>query len=168
MGMLFVAALMLLGACAKSSTSSTTSGGGGGGTPAQTGSATVATASESGMGTVLVDSRGFTLYELKTESPGKIKCTGSCATAWPPLLLPAGVMSAQAGSGVAASALGTITRPDGGTQVTYQGMPLYLYAGDTSPGEATGQGVANFSVVSTTGGNGPSPSSSGGGRGYGY
>jgi predicted lipoprotein with Yx(FWY)xxD motif len=62
------------------------------------------------------------------------------------------------------SKLGTIKRPDGGTQVTYNHMPLYLFASDTSPGEATGQGVAGFFVVTATGSGAPGSSSSGGGR----
>jgi predicted lipoprotein with Yx(FWY)xxD motif len=160
-GGLLIVALMLLSACAKNPASSE---GGGNGSPAGTGSATISTASEPGVGTVLVDARGFTLYVLHTETSGKIECTGSCATAWPPLLLPAGVTSATAGSGVMASKLGTIKRPDGGTQVTYNQMPLYLFASDTSPGEATGQGVEGFYVVTATGSGAPGSSSSGGSR----
>jgi predicted lipoprotein with Yx(FWY)xxD motif len=160
-GTFFIVALMLLSACAKSTASSATPGNG---SNAGSASATISTASEPGVGTVLVDSRGFTLYALQTETSGTIKCTGSCATAWPPLLLPAGAMSATAGSGVMSSKLGTIKRPDGGTQVTYNHMPLYLFASDTSPGEATGQGVAGFFVVTATGSGAPGSSSSGGGR----
>jgi predicted lipoprotein with Yx(FWY)xxD motif len=167
-GIFSFAALMLLSACGKSTTSSA---GGGGGSAGQTGSTTVSTASVPGMGTVLVDARGFTLYVLSTETSGKIMCTGSCATAWPPLLLPGGVTSATAGTGVSASKLGTIKRPDGGTQVTYNGMPLYLFTSDQSAGKATGQGVAGFSVVTVTGSGAPSSSpagsSSGGANGGG-
>ncbi len=88
-------------------------------------------------------------------------CTGSCASAWPPLLLPSGATSATAGSGVEANKLGTITRPDGGTQVTYNGMPLYLFTSDKSPGQATGQDVEGFNVVTATG-MGAASSTSGG------
>jgi hypothetical protein len=66
------------------------------------------------------------------------------------------------GSGVSASKLGTIARPDGGTQVNYNSLPLYLFLGDQSPGQANGQGVAGFHVVTASG-----SSSSGGGGGYG-
>ena len=113
----------------------------------------------------------MTLYYLKTETPGKIMCTGSCATVWPPLLLPSGVMSAAAGSGVDASKLGTIARPDGGMQVTFDGKPLYLFASDTSSGQATGQGVEDFFVVSASGsgsGSGSTGSGSTGSTGGGY
>jgi predicted lipoprotein with Yx(FWY)xxD motif len=153
------AAALLLSACAKSSTPSS---GGSSGPSAQGGSVTIGTSSVPSVGTVLVDAKGFTLYDLASEANGTIMCTGSCATNWPPLLLPAGVMSATAGSGVTASKLGTIARPDGGTQVTYNGLPLYLFVNDQSPGQANGQGVAGFHVVTPSG-----SSSSGGGGGYG-
>ena len=157
-GVVSVVGLMLMSACAKSTTPSA---GGGGGSPAQSGSTTISTASVSGVGTALVDAKGLTLYYLTTETPGKIKCTGSCASAWPPLLLPTGATSATAGSGVEASKLGTIARPDGGTQVTYNGMPLYLFASDQAPGQDTGQGVEGFNVA-TASGMGAASSSSGG------
>jgi predicted lipoprotein with Yx(FWY)xxD motif len=160
-----VAALML-SACAKTITPSS---GGSSAPPADGGSTTVATRSISGVGTVLVDAAGSTLYYLKTEAAGTIKCTGSCADNWPPLLLPVGTTSATAGTGVDGSKLGTITRPDGGTQVTYSGMPLYTFAGDQGPGQATGQGVADFFAVTTSGAaSGPSPTSPAGHGGYGY
>jgi predicted lipoprotein with Yx(FWY)xxD motif len=150
---------LVMSACAKSTTPSS---GESSGPSAQGGSVTIGTSSVPGVGTVLVDAKGFTLYDLASEAGGTIMCTGSCATNWPPLLLPAGVMSATAGSGVGASKLGTITRPDSGTQVTYNGMALYLFVGDQSPGQANGQGVAGFHAVTTSG-----SSSSGGGGGYG-
>ena len=62
------------------------------------------------------------------------KCTGSCATYWPPVTGPV-----TAGSGVTGT-LSTITRPDGTTQATYDGHPLYTYVGDTAPGQAKGNG----------------------------
>jgi predicted lipoprotein with Yx(FWY)xxD motif len=107
---------------------------------APTESIEVDTGTASGVGTVLVDGTGLTLYELETEASGQIMCTGACRTAWPPLLLPAGATSATPGPGVTGT-LGTIARPDGGTQVTYEGRPLYLYSGDQSPGQANGQGI---------------------------
>jgi predicted lipoprotein with Yx(FWY)xxD motif len=154
------AAALVLSACGKSSTP--TYGGSSSPTAAQGGSVTIGTSSVPGVGTVLVDAKGFTLYDLASEAGGTIMCTGSCATNWPPLLLPAGVMSATAGSGVSASKLGTIKRSDGGTQVTYNGMPLYLFVNDQSAGQANGQGVAGFHAVTPSG-----SSSSGGGGGYG-
>jgi predicted lipoprotein with Yx(FWY)xxD motif len=84
------------------------------------------------------------------------------------LLLPASVSSATAGSGVSASKLGTISRPDGGTQVTYGGMPLYLFVSDQDPGQATGQGVAGFHVVTPSGSGSTSGGSGSSGGRYGY
>jgi len=160
LGFLSVAAMVTLVACGKSSSVSTTSGGGTSAPPAANGAATVSTASVGTMGTVLVDSKGFTLYYLKSEPTGTITCTSSCATNWPPLLLPAGTTTPSAGTSLKAGDLGTIARPDGGTQVTYKGKALYLFVGDTSAGQANGQGTADFFVVTPSG-------SSGGGNGGG-
>jgi predicted lipoprotein with Yx(FWY)xxD motif len=100
--------------------------------------AALGTAEVSGLGSVLVDAEGFTLYELKTESDGQIQCTGECAEAWPPVIAPGGVALAPP-SGVAAT-IGTVARPDGRLQVTFAGKPLYRFAGDSQPGQANGQG----------------------------
>jgi predicted lipoprotein with Yx(FWY)xxD motif len=165
-----LAAVALLAACAKSSTPTA-----GGTTPsapsAAAGAVKVASSDVSGVGTVLVNDSGFTLYHLKTETAGKIECTGSCVGVWPPVLLPAGVMAAHAGSGLTGT-LGTIHRPDGGTQVTYNGFPLYTYSGDTAAGQANGQGIQGVWFAVTAAGSGGTPpstsASSGGGTGYGY
>ena len=121
-----------------------------------------------GVGAVLVGPTGLTLYHLPSETASKITCTGQCAAAWPPLLLPAGDTTAAGGSGVSGS-FGTVTRPDGATQVMFDGMPLYTYTGDTAPGEAKGQNVDAFVAVSATG-SGSTPASTGhggyGGGGY--
>ena len=169
-GIVAIAGMMLLSACANKADSNPGSGGSTG-SSASSGSVTVSSTSVMGVGDVLVDTQGMTLYYLKTETPGTIKCTGSCATVWPPLLLPAGTTSATAGSGVDASKLGTIARSDGGTQVTYDGKPLYLFASDQSSGQANGQGVEGFFAVTASGsaatGSGASGSGSTGG-GYHY
>lgn len=91
-----------------------------------------------GVGSVLVDAEGFTLYELKTESNGQIQCTGECAEAWPPLIAPGGMAPAPP-NGIVAT-IGTVERPDGGLQVTFAGKPVYRFAGDSEPGQANGQG----------------------------
>ena len=168
-GPMSVAAVLLLAACANNSSSSgsgSTGSTGSTGGSAAGGGTTISTATVSGVGKVLVDGNGMTLYTLGTESSGTIKCTGSCAQSWPPVLLSGGATAATAGAGVDASKLGTIDRPDGGTQVTYDGMPLYLWVGDTAPGQATGQGVAGFSVASPAGAAAASGSSGGGGYHY--
>jgi len=163
-GIVAIAGAMLLSACADK-TDANSGSGGSGSSSGGSGSVTVSSKSVSGVGDVLVDSDGMTLYYLKTETSGKIMCTGSCADAWPPLLLPSGVTSATAGSGVDASKLGTIARPDGGTQVTYDGRALYLFAGDQS-GQATGQGVGGFFAVTTSGSGATGSTGSTGGGGY--
>ena len=76
------ASVLVLAACNKNSSSSTT--GGGGASPSSSGTAQISTAQVSGVGTVLVNPAGFTLYHLKTESENNIKCTGPCAQTWPP------------------------------------------------------------------------------------
>ncbi len=97
------------------------------------------------LGTVLVDGQGFTLYLfIPDHESGKSTCYGPCASAWPPLLLPAGVHTPLAGPGVKTSLLGTTTRSDGTTQLTYNGWPLYLWVNDSQPGVATGQGLNNL------------------------
>jgi predicted lipoprotein with Yx(FWY)xxD motif len=108
--------------------------------PKEQASPTVATATAAKLGTVLVDDRGFTLYLLAPEKGGKIKCVDKCLDFWPPLLTSDG-RSPVGGEGIDASLLGTIERPEGGTQVTYHDYPLYLFAGDEAPGQAKGQGV---------------------------
>ena len=119
--------------------------------------------------TVLTNAKGFTVYSFAPDTATKSNCNGSCAQYWPPVK-----GRATAGSGVTGK-LGTITRSDGSTQVTYDGHPLYTYVSDTAPGQAKGNGV-NLSggvwhEVTVTGAaapaahSSPSSSSSGGGVG---
>lgn len=102
------------------------------------------TASVGGVGTVVVDGQGYTLYLFEPDNHGAPTCTGSCAAAWPPLLLPSGVAAPRAGSGTGPALLGTVKSPGGGVQVTYGGWPMYHWVGDTRPGVATGEGLNNF------------------------
>ena len=169
-----LAALALaVSACGSSSSSSAASGS----TPAAAGSSPVASASASSSGgttltaktigsqQVLTNSAGFTLYWFAPDTSTTSKCTGSCATYWPPVKGPA-----TAGSGVTGT-LGTITRSDGTKQVTYDGHPLYTYAGDSAPGQAKGNGLnvsGGLWYEMTVSGATPAASSSatGGGNGY--
>lgn len=91
----------------------------------------------SGVGKVLVDSNGMTLYYFQKDQKGsgKSKCAGACASAWPPLTTSG---EAEAMGGVNAAMLGTIERSDGTTQVTYAGWPLYTFVEDNKPGEDNG------------------------------
>lgn len=97
------------------------------------------------LGNILTNAQGFTLYVYSKDSNGTSACTGACAGIWPPLTASG---TPTAGSGVTGT-LGTITRADGSTQVTYNGKPLYTYVKDTSPGDTTGQGVAGAWSVAT-------------------
>ena len=93
------------------------------------------------LGSILVDGQGRTLYLFEADKGTASRCDGACASAWPPLTT-AG--SPIAGAGVSASKLGTTTRGDGTTEVTYHGHPLYTFAGDSAPGQTTGQGSDAF------------------------
>jgi predicted lipoprotein with Yx(FWY)xxD motif len=101
---------------------------------------TVSEASVAGLGTVLVDGSGKTLYTFAPDKQSKVTCTGQCAAIWPPLMLPAGAQLAAAGA-VKRSMLGSDPDPSGGRVVTYAGWPLYTYITDTRPGSAHGQGL---------------------------
>jgi predicted lipoprotein with Yx(FWY)xxD motif len=96
---------------------------------------------KTGLGRVLVDGRGRTLYLFEADEFGLSVCNGKCARFWPPLLT-AGVP--RAGGGAVAALLGTTRRRDGRLQATYQGYPLYRFLKDTRPGQANGQGVDAF------------------------
>jgi predicted lipoprotein with Yx(FWY)xxD motif len=100
---------------------------------------------------VLVNSAGLTLYRNKTETAGRVKCIGACASLWPPLMLPRGVTRATAGAGVVQSALGKAKRPGGKWQVTYKGQRLYRFATDRRPGQAQGEGIGGIWFAVSTG-----------------
>ena len=85
--------------------------------------------------TVLTNAAGFTLYWFAPDTPTASKCTGACTAYWPPLK-----GRATAGPGVTGT-FGTITRPDGSVQATYEGHPLYTYIGDRTAGQALGNGL---------------------------
>jgi len=105
------------------------------------GSGIVAVAKNPQLGTILVDSKGFTLYYFHKDKGGKSACYGACAGTWPPLTTSG---TPQAMSGAEVSKLGTTKRSDGTLQVTYAGFPLYTYAADTKPGETNGQDIDSF------------------------
>jgi predicted lipoprotein with Yx(FWY)xxD motif len=102
--------------------------------------ATLGVANEN-LGQILVNSQGRTLYLFQKDSGTTSACTGACATFWPPLPAKG---KPTVGSGASASLLATTTRPDGATQITYNGHPLYLYSGDQKPGDTKGEGLTAF------------------------
>ena len=102
----------------------------------------VTTRSVAGLGTILVDGRGRTLYLFVPDrDSGRSRCYSLCANQWPPLVLPKGVTKPIARGAARASLLGTTRRRNGSLQVTYAGWPLYWFVYDAHPGEATGQGL---------------------------
>ena len=103
---------------------------------------TIAAASGA-VGKYLTGEDGKTLYVFsKDTTPGKSACNGDCAGNWPPFTLDAGE-TAVAGTGVSGK-IDTITRDDGTKQVTYNGAPVYYFAGDSAAGQTNGQGVAGL------------------------
>ncbi|HZV75847.1 MAG TPA: hypothetical protein VFF79_19230 [Conexibacter sp.] len=143
-------ALPLLAGCgssgSKSTSGSTAAGGGtsstssGGSSQQGAGPETVKTAS-TGVGTILVDGEGKTIYLFQKDRGPQSTCSGACLAHWPAVTTTG---KPQAGSGVTASMLSTSRRSDGTTQVTYAGHPLYYFSGDSSAGAMSGQGVAAF------------------------
>jgi len=99
-----------------------------------------------GVGRILVDEEGMTLYYFQKDQKGsgKSKCEGACAEAWPPLITEG---EPEAMTGVKAAMLGTIEREDGTTQVTYAGWPLYTFVEDKKPGEDNGTDSKAFGAA---------------------
>jgi predicted lipoprotein with Yx(FWY)xxD motif len=93
------------------------------------------------LGNVLVDAHGRTLYLFEADKGPMSACGGACASIWPPLKTTA---EPTAGPGITSSKLGTTKRSDGVTEVTYNGHPLYTYAGDSGPGQTSGQGLDDY------------------------
>jgi predicted lipoprotein with Yx(FWY)xxD motif len=173
------------GSSSSSSETETNSGGGESATTSSGGSGTIAGAEVSGLGQVLVDSEGMTVYEFTVDKGTTSECYGGCEAAWPPV---AASGKPTAGEGAMSSALGTTKRKDGTMQVTYEGHPLYTFTGDTASGEANGNedegtwfvldeagsAVKGTATAAAAGGSGSesapaseeSEESSGGGYGY--
>jgi predicted lipoprotein with Yx(FWY)xxD motif len=135
-------AALALAACGSSGTSAATTGG-----QAKVGSGSnssaglTVTTRKGADGTYLTDSKGMTLYLWVADGMNSSTCSGSCASAWPPATT--GGKPVAAGAAKSAD-LGTIKRSDGTEQVTYDGHPLYYFAGDSGPGKITGQGSDGF------------------------
>lgn len=104
--------------------------------------------SRASYGKILVSDSGATLYRYTPDKPNTPTCTGSCAMAWPPDLLPAGSMAVPSGG---LTGLGSVTLPDGRRQLTYNKMPLYTFADDHGT-SVNGQGIGGvwFVVHPTT------------------
>jgi predicted lipoprotein with Yx(FWY)xxD motif len=129
--------------------------------------ATVGVAS-TGLGDVLVDRQGRTLYLFGRDSGTVSSCMGSCAANWPPL---SAGRNPAIGSGAKAADVGTTSRPDGRSQLTYSGHPLYTFVNDKKPGDTNGEGIKAFGgswfAVSPSGSKVAPASKPQGGGGYG-
>jgi len=178
------AAIVMLAACGGGSgggTNTSAPAGGSGSSaaaPASGSNSVIVKVAKTGAGTVLTNAAGFTLYTFQADKGTTSTCYGACAQFWPPVI---GTAHMAAGQNINGH-FGTTTRKDGKTQVTYDGHPLYTYAGDTQPGQTAGNGINQdggiWNVITTsasgaagTGANSsPSaaPSSGSGGGGYGY
>jgi predicted lipoprotein with Yx(FWY)xxD motif len=142
-------AMLAIAGCGSSNDSSSSSSGGAYGSGEESskaasteGTAAVVTAASAPkLGKIIVDSKGFTLYDFHKDKGTTSACYGGCAQVWPPLLSEA---KPQAGEGAMASQLGTTERKDGTTQVTYAGHPLYTYVQDKKPGDTTGNDFTSF------------------------
>ncbi|MHB8439495.1 MAG: COG4315 family predicted lipoprotein [Acidimicrobiales bacterium] len=133
---------LLAAACSSGGTSSTTGAGASTTSTGSSGSVVVKVTNVPTYGDILTTSSGMPLYTLSGS------CTGSCASAWPALTVPAG--TTPTGAGGVTGTLSTVKQTNGTLQVTYNGSPLYTFVSD-SPGHVTGQGVSGFSVVQISG-----------------
>lgn len=129
-----------------------------------------------GLGTAVVDGRGYTVYVLTSASTKNVPCTGGCLNLWPPLVLPKGTPAASSSGGVHANLVGT-AKVGASTVPTYDGWRIYEYAGDTGPGQSSGQGIQSFggtwhalhvdgTTVGAVSGGGTTTTTSGGYGGY--
>jgi predicted lipoprotein with Yx(FWY)xxD motif len=132
---------VVLAACGSGS-----SPGGGSGTSSGE-PAVVTSATKAKVGRVIVDARGRTLYRFTAEAQGLPVCTAACVGTWRPAL--------ASSAAALPEHVATVRRPDGGQlQLTYDGHPLYRYAGDRSKGDANGEGVGGQWFVVKAGGAG--------------
>ena len=166
-----IAGALVLSACGGSNDNTATAASSG------AGGDTVGVATISGT-QVLVDASGNALYSPAQEMNGKISCTGSCESIWMPLTV-SGSAKPTASADVTGT-VGTVKRPDGTTQVTVAGAPLYTFAEDGGPGKVTGDGFQDqfngksftWHVVSLGGsgssGASPQTSTSSSSSGYSY
>ena len=104
----------------------------------------LSTATNKSLGAYIVAANGMTLYKYSKDTPGVSNCSGSCIAAWPPYTV--STSSLIVGKGINGS-LSTITRASGTMQLTYKGLPLYFWQGDSKAGDTTGQKINGFSVV---------------------
>jgi predicted lipoprotein with Yx(FWY)xxD motif len=147
--MTLAAAVVLLAGCAPT-------GAGASGDATDGAEAITVEVAETDAGPSLVGPDGRTLYIFTQDTDGTSTCTEECAEAWPPFEVADGA-TVEAGEGVTGE-LGIIERDDGTSQVTHDGMPLYFFAADAGPGDASGEGVNDvWFIASPAGKSGAEP-----------
>ena len=105
---------------------------------------------DSDLGPILTATDGMTVYLFVPDAQGTPTCTDSCAEQWPPVTVD-DASQITGGDGLDASLLDSVEHPEG-IQVTYNGWPLYFFAGDSAPGDTNGQGQGGvWYVVDPTG-----------------
>jgi len=104
------------------------------------------TADVSGLGTVMVDGAGRTVYVLTADGKTNLPCddASGCTKFWPDLPFPDGVTAAKAGAGAQSSLLASKKLSDGETYPTYNGWLMYEFKNDTAPGQGHGEGIKSF------------------------
>ncbi|CAN5474461.1 lipoprotein [soil metagenome] len=107
------------------------------------------TLTDSTFGPIVSDGGGNTLYMYAPDSPAAATCTGGCAGAWPPFLFDG---APSVGDGLAGDLFTTVPG-EGGTQLAYNGHPLYHFAGDSAPGDTNGQGSGGVWFILNADGN---------------
>ena len=98
---------------------------------------------QTSLGSVLTTAQGFTIYWFAKDTAANSACSGACAAAWPPVI---GMPQAASGFKLTGK-LGEIKRADGSMQATYNGHPLYLFAGDSKPGQVNGNAISGFGAL---------------------
>jgi predicted lipoprotein with Yx(FWY)xxD motif len=136
-----VVAALTLAACGDDDSNSSTSGSTTTGSEGNSAQAATVVVEKTDLGSILADGKDRTLYLFLKDSGTTSECNGGCAAAWPPLTVNG---TPTAGSGAQASLVGTTTRSDGTSQVTYNGHPIYRYSGDQNAGDTAGQGLEAF------------------------
>jgi predicted lipoprotein with Yx(FWY)xxD motif len=149
--LLALAAVLTIAGCGSSSDSSSGGAYGGGSSSttteaksppgAESGAAVLTVATTPKVGAILVDAKGFTVYDFHKDKGTVSSCYGACEGVWPPVTTEG---APQVGEGASASKLGTTKRKDGTMQVTYAGHPLYTYTADQKPGEANGNDFSSY------------------------
>jgi predicted lipoprotein with Yx(FWY)xxD motif len=167
--LLAVTGVLAVAACGSNGSTAAKASSSGATTTTASAPPAVTVAANPTLGSILVDPQGMTVYRNDTEVGGVIKCTGTCATAWPPLVA-SGTPVATPSLG---HTLGVITRPDGTMQVTEDNWPLYHFAADKVPGDTKGNGIGGIwhvvnagATTSTTAPAAATATTSSGGYGY--